>query len=261
MTRQWRPPDNHPITPERAKELISGELGNVCRKILMDCCAPFFWSRRNGNKLDLCSNGTITIVRTSERLIGVTARHVIQGYLDARQMCPVVLQVYDSELRDLKVIAMSSEGLDLATIELDNDFLAKLGKSIVPLSGWPPLQPQEGRGIMLAGYPGEERILSDSSIDWGLFTCLSIARVVTHDQITWAVERDYDIPVEGIPRLPPNANLGGISGGPLIGWFETASGITQYRLCGIISQASPMLENVVAKRADFIMPDGGIREP
>lgn len=261
MTREWRSPPNHPISPERARELLSGDLGKVYRKILMDCCAPFYWSRRNGNKLDFCSNGTLTIMHTSERLIGVTARHVVQGYLDARDVCSVVLQVMNAEVPDLKVIAMSSKGLDLATIELDERFLANFGKAIVPLSGWPPLAPEEGRGIMLAGYPGTERILRDGSIDWGLFTCLGIARTVTTDQITWAAERVYKLAVEGIPNLPPNANLGGISGGPLLGWFETASGITQYRLCGIISQASAMLENVVAKRAEFIMADGSILEP
>ncbi len=261
MTRQWQPPDNHLITLDRARELLSGELGKVYRKILMECCAPFHWSRRIGNKLDLCSNGTLTIVRTSERLIGVTARHVVQGYLDAREVHPVVLQVMSAEVRDLNIIAMSSKGLDLATIELDEELLAKLGKAIVPLSGWPPLAPEEGRGIMLAGYPGGERIFSAGSINWGLFTALGVARVVTHDQITWTVEREYEMQDASIPSLPPQADLGGVSGGPVVGWFETASGITQYRLCGIISQASAMLENVVAKRAEFIMPDGSVREP
>lgn len=113
---------------------------------------------------------------------------------------------------------------------------------------------------MLAGYPGTERIHSDGSINWGLFTCLGVAKVVSADQITWAAEREYDMPIDGIPSLPANADLGGISGGPLVGWFETDSGLTHYRLCGIISQASAMLENVVAKRAEFIRPDGTIRD-
>ena len=69
---------------------------------------------------------------------------------------------------------------------------------------------------MLAGYPGAERILGNRSIDWGLFTCLGIARTVTTDQITWAAEREYEMPIQGIPSLPRNADLGGISGGPLL---------------------------------------------
>lgn len=132
MTRQWRPPANRPISPERARELISGDLGKVYRKILMDCCAPFYWSRRNSEALTICNNGTLTIVRTSERLIGVTARHVVQGYLNAREKCPVLLKVMNAETPDLKVLAMSSASLDLATIEFDEHFLSSLGKEIVP---------------------------------------------------------------------------------------------------------------------------------
>ena len=127
MTRQWQPPANHLISPEQARVLMSGDLGKVYRKILMDCCAPFYWSRRNGNKLDLCSSGTLTIVRTSQRIIGVTARHVVQEYLNAREVCPVVLQVANAVVPELKVIDMSSQGLDLATIELDEDSLAEFG--------------------------------------------------------------------------------------------------------------------------------------
>jgi len=56
------------------------------------------------------------------------------------------------------------------------------------------------------------------------------------------------------------AGVGCISGGPLIGWFETKHHVTHYCLSGIVSQSHAGLENVVAKRADFVQADGRIRE-
>jgi hypothetical protein len=110
---------------------------------------------------------------------------------------------------------------------------------------------------MLAGYPGRNRIQEKPfEVEWGLFTALGIARRVTNIQITWRVERDW-----GCGDLPVNYPLGGISGGPLIGWFETPNHLTEYVFCGIVSEANSELENVVCTRADYIGDDGSIREP
>jgi hypothetical protein len=93
--------------------------------------------------------------------------------------------------------------------------------------------------------------------DWGLFTALGIARRVIRDQITWVAERSAGVSTD----LPPNHRLAGISGGPLIGLFESASRLTHHTLSGIISEAHQELENVIARRADFIQDDGLIVEP
>jgi hypothetical protein len=47
----------------------------------------------------------------------------------------------------------------------------------------------------------------------------------------------------------------------LIGLFESAGYLTQHVLSGIIAEAHQELENVVARRADFICDDGLIIEP
>ncbi|OJU08822.1 MAG: hypothetical protein BGN86_03655 [Caulobacterales bacterium 68-7] len=105
---------------------------------------------------------------------------------------------------------------------------------------------------MLGGFPGVERlVVRPLDVNFGLHTVLGIARRVTEDQITWLMEREFEMGAD----LPPNYDLGGISGGPLIGKFMVG-GIETYRLAGIISEAQPALENVVAKRADTLRPDG-----
>jgi hypothetical protein len=42
----------------------------------------------------------------------------------------------------------------LVTLAIDDKLMSRIGKDAEPLSTWPPRVPQEGRGILLAGYPG-----------------------------------------------------------------------------------------------------------
>jgi hypothetical protein len=140
--------------------------------------------------------------------------------------------------------------------------LERLGKRFYPISIWRGIAPCEGRGIMLAGYPGIERLESRTlDVNFGLFTALGVARRVTREQITWLVEREFTVPNSNIPEPPPNYEVGGVSGGPVIGWFEISSPIVTCGLVGIISQDYATLENIVAKQTAFIREDGTIREP
>lgn len=114
---------------------------------------------------------------------------------------------------------------------------------------------------MLAGFPAIERREPKSfEVNFGLFTAIGVARRVTNEQITWVVERDFVIDHPTIPQPPRGYETGGISGGPLIGWFESPNHVVHYCLSGIISQAHAELEIIVAKRADFIRGDATIRE-
>lgn len=60
-------------------------------------------------------------------------------------------------------------------------------------------------------------------------------------------------------ELTRKKNLGGLSGGPLIAWFERPKTYLSYfSLAGVIKEASAELEYVVASRSHFIRPDGRI---
>ena len=82
-----------------------------------------------------------------------------------------------------------------------------IGKEVEPLSTWPPRLPQEGRGILLAGYPAVDRLQpKPMELSWGLFTALCIARNTIRDQITWVAERSSDIKTDLPPKDTPNNN-------------------------------------------------------
>jgi hypothetical protein len=245
---------------ERAKALLASDLGDVYRDILRAACAPIYWYDRATQGTGILDGGTLTLAKMPNRIIGITAAHVVREYESAKARSTVQLQIMNAVVNDLEIIAISDR-FDLATIVLSPTLLESLGKETAPLSAWPPEVPQEGKGIMLAGFPAGDLIESPArEINFGLFTVLGVARRVTDEQVTWVLEEEHVLPVPHIPAPPENYSLGGISGGPLVGWFETRSGIAYPKLCAIISQAHAGLNNVVAKRADLIASDGTIRE-
>jgi hypothetical protein len=256
----------HPISLEKAKELLGGDLGDAYRGILRDCCVPIYWFRLDTKDCAIAHNATLTIVRTPKRLLGLTAAHVLRQYQSDLKCGPIRLQLMSEVVDDLceRVIDVS-DGLDMATFALDDGLVNRLGRT--PLGVWPPRPPHEGKAIMIAGYPMGERIESqDFTVTYGLFTVLGIARTVTEKQVTWLMERDCQLENAKIPAPPPKYDLGGISGGPLISWFESESFISHHCLSGIViehpdyknNRDLPALERLIAIRADSIAESGKI---
>jgi len=260
MGKYWGPPVNHPISIEKAKELLAGNLGDVYRQILFGCCVPIYWFSLDKENPTILHNGTVTLLETPQRIIGVTASHVLDCYKNDHKEQKVRLQLMNEAVDNLlDRLIDNSDRLDIATFDIDERIISNIGKNVSPLKNWPPQPPQEGRGIMLAGYPACDRFEPRKlCANFGLFTALGIARVVSDEQITWAIDQEFLISSKRVNPLPPNHDLGGISGGPLISWFETPNYISYYKLSGIISQANRTLENVIARRADFINDDGTI---
>lgn len=218
MSGEWQIPENHPIDSEaKAREII--ELTGVpCREFIASCCVPIFWWATNQPGCNVLANGTITLIQTPTKVLGVTADHVVAECLEAFEAGNVCVQVADTSAHDLKarVIARSAE-LDLATLEFGG-LIERLGwPDKQPLRSWPLIPPQENRGIMIGGYPGiERRVDGPKEVNFGIFTALAVARTVSEDQISCLFEREFMIDSGPIQTLPPNTDLGGISGGPVI---------------------------------------------
>jgi len=258
--------EGHPISLEKAKELLAGDLGKAYRKILMDCCAPIYWYRRDIKDPPIAHNGTLTLARTPKLLLGITAAHVVRQLWKDREQHQYRVHVLDEETPDLldRVIAVSDK-LDIATIALDEELVKRLGKT--PLGAWPPKPPDEGKGIMIAGYPGGAREQTDSStITFGLYTVIGVARRVNLKQVTWLLEPEEQLEGLAIEMPPAQYDLGGISGGPLIGWFESEQHIAHCRLSAIVTEHPDYAgngdlqpnERLVAARADVISETGKI---
>ena len=259
-------PEGHPISEDKAKELLSGDLANVYRNILRDCCVPIFWYQRDVKNPEILHNGTLTLMRTPNLILGLTAAHVLRAYQKDCKNKNISLQLFNEVTDNLMDNLIDiSDKYDLATIAIDQELIRRLGKTITPLEGWPPKPPQEGRGIMIAGYPGIERLhTNEFNVDFGLFTAIVIARTVTETQITWLLEPEHQLENAKIKPPPPFYNLGGVSGGPLISWFETESFVSHFCLSGIVTEHPDYekndfaIERLVAIRADLISDNGTI---
>jgi hypothetical protein len=259
MEESWRPPEGHPITEEMARALTLGDYGKVLSERVMGCCQAIYWWPLYTPGYPIGGSGTVTLLQTPSRLLGVTAAHVIRGYEEDQAREPHRLQVGNAAIDDMSARLINiDDSVDLATFELDGGLLAQMG-DVAPLSLWPPLPPAEGRGILLGGFPGGARMtISPLEVSLGLFFAMGIAKTVSDDQITWKIDREYALERPDRPTLPPNYELGGISGGPLLSQFDSKAGLVTHRLAGIITEASARLEYVVAKRADMIREDGTI---
>lgn len=208
---------------------MAGDLGDAYRSILKASCAPIYWYRVDRQDLSILRNGTVTFVRTPERVLGVTAAHVLRAYLADAESGAVRSQIVNSVVDDLRTrIIDIEEKLDITTFAVDDALLHDTNKAIVLIANWPPRPPQEGRGIMLSGYPTVVRNVESNQVSFGLFTSLVIARTVTDVQITWVIEPEESVANARIPTPPPQHGLGGISGGPLIGWFDSDNHVATY---------------------------------
>ena len=147
----WTAPSDSQLSIEDARKLLSGDLGNAYREIIKGCCAPLCWHRPQKEQPGkILHNGTITFLRTPQRLLGVTAAHVVRQYQADHDESPVLLQVGNAALKVPSIVDISSR-VDLATLAIPDAILTAVGKALTPLSIWPPLLPQEGRGIFLGG--------------------------------------------------------------------------------------------------------------
>jgi hypothetical protein len=257
-TQPREPPDGHPVSLQSAKSLVDGPLGQVYEKVALSCSAPLLWFRPTDNPPRILHNGTITVARTNKKLFGITAAHVVDQYHEDRQKGGVKLLLKDETIDDLNIIH-SSPKRDLATFDLDEQLIKYLG--LEPIA-WPPQPPVEGQGLLLAGYPGNSRVYTQPMIEWSPFFAIATARTVTPEQITILVPPDDD---QVQNSLPLNCDLGGISGGPIIGIFETKNYVAFHRLSGLITEhpnydkSDFSIERIAGVPADVITEFGIIR--
>lgn len=127
----------HPISLEKAKELMAKDLVDPYRRILRDSRAPIYWFRLGTKDFAIAHSATLTIVQTPQRLLGVTAAHVLRQYQTDLKAGSLRLQLMNEVVDDLcdRLIDVS-DGLDIATFALDEGLVKRLGRT--PLGVWPP---------------------------------------------------------------------------------------------------------------------------
>jgi hypothetical protein len=211
------------------------------------------------NKRINIANGSVFFVQTPKALLAVTAKHVYEDYIAKKaESDGVECQIANLPfLPDERLVGLG-KAYDIATFRMLPEELRKINK--IPMTCWPPLPPQEGGGILYAGFPGTEKTENGPrDFSFGVYAGSGVARTVTDMQIKSLVEHEHLIDVYKLGRLPePGFDTGGMSGGPVMTLVESDH-FLHWRLGGVIVQGWAAVDMILAHRADVIMDDGRIR--
>ena len=205
------------------------------------------------------SGGSAFLVRTPAGILGVTAGHVLDGFIAARRAREDIAATLGGLTFDLEErLIQRGSSVDIATFRVSESELSTVG--FQPLErAWPPSVPASNGIVLLAGWPGHERVVGQR-VTGGLYIGWGSAGV-SNLQLTIRVDHEKGpfSPIPGVPLPPPGFQFGGISGGPvmLIDASDDGRGI-KWRVAGVIAEGKPDYDYIVATRADVIHDDGRI---
>lgn len=265
MINSWGPPEDHPISIDEAKRLMAGNYGRELLRTIASYVAPIFWIAPSSDGPTIVANGTVFFLDTGTQILAVTANHVFEGYCRAKSQGQVRCQILNLDFDPEARLIDQNVDYDIATFRINKEEIQQVSLDTkmekFALQGWPPVVPDVGRGILFAGFPGNERlIVGTQEVNFGVYTAVAVATTVGPQNFTYQIERSYliDILGQGIP--PAGNDLGGISGGPVLTLIERHN-IVSWRLGGVICTAITDMDIIFATRAEVIQPDGRITPP
>jgi hypothetical protein len=154
----------------------------------------------------------------------------------------------DIPLHDRLISIGTKDYIDIATFELSKKEIRAYESRILAgdQSTWPPTSPQKDESVVVAGYPGAERIQIAEFVSSFGAACFNIPISSTSEyQFGCVFEREYWEKQFGKHLPKENYNLGGISGAPVIALIQRESGFVTWRLAGVAYQASNSLGEIL----------------
>lgn len=218
-------------------------------KYPMRFCCPCYFGDPAASTTTV-NNGTVTLVRYRGERFGLTAAHVIQGYLDqlaSNENCQLMIGgcrvAIDSILLD------KCDDQDICVL-----YLEEYAESEFRLSGGVPTEflsiddlggvtigPKDF--VLFGGYPGVLRKnAAHNQLDFGALSsgATEIEDVVL-DQVVCCLKLHEAVIVYGDEPLPTGA-LGGLSGGPVFARKTSEAGIVSFPLIGTIFEYGPAMD-------------------
>jgi hypothetical protein len=246
------------VTPELAAT-ITAALTRTMTERLVGSTPMLSWEAQGSEtEPSIARNGSASLIRTPKRVLGVTAAHVVDGYIAHKQSSSRIAATLGGLRFDLEDrIVACCRTLDIATFAIDAREVSQIGFNVLE-GAWPPIAPMEGSFIVFAGWPGCERHIGRDIVTGGAWTGIARAQV-SGDIITIDIDHTQGLlsPVPGASPPPPNYEVGGISGGPLMTILPRDGGF-DWRLGGVMIQGTAAWDVVRAVRADAIAADGSI---
>jgi hypothetical protein len=210
----------------------------------------------------LKKSGTISFIRTAERALFITCRHVYEAFLQARaKRKKVRWLIYGSggvpplDASDYELVDMGGRHLDLAVLSCpDPEVILSLNKRFCEL--WPPVRAGRGDLAIAFGCPTERRFTREHTIQ------VRLRRLGGH--VSSSVDAHAIIVDEGRSRFHFRApdsksassrlNHGGMSGGAVFLFNEA---LRNPRLTGFLYETTKGAHaHLLVVHADYIHADG-----
>jgi hypothetical protein len=203
-------------------------------------CTPLYWHDRKALFPKRLIGGSCFVLRFGDRLVGVTAAHVLDAYQDARERVPnfvCQLRLMEFSLHDATID--SDAELDIATFGLSEDELKRIEGVPIDCTGqWPPPNPDRMKAVSLAGFPQALLITSaDKSASFQAYGALSAIEDFSEREILLTYDPKRDQPFGGHAIPPLGLNLSGCSGGPTL-MHGTRNGLHRWFPVGLINSGS-----------------------
>jgi hypothetical protein len=230
------------------------ELLKEIQNLVVKSCKVIYWHDGNSPPPKPLRGGSCFVLRFPHRLVGVTARHVVQAYREAKlQTATLVCQLWNIHFDITERIIDEDKTLDIATFDISEQELGSVGGYEIDCQdAWPPPNPIKGSIISVAGFPELEReAYGRNSANFRSYVGMTVVDDITDRQIitTYDPERDHDL--SGVAGLPPlGMNLSGCSGGPVL-MHSDNRGIYRWYAVGLIA-AGPKCSSGDTSGQDYI---------
>jgi hypothetical protein len=180
---------------------------------------PLYWHDRHARFPKELRGGSCFILRFGERLIGVTAAHVLQAYRDAYQQTPTLIcQLRLMPFALAHAVIDSDPTLDITTFALSEDELRRIdGTPIDCTAAWPPPPLAHMRAVSFAGFPEVLRVThEDRSGIFAAYGGLSAIEDFSEREVFLTYDPAREESLGGLPLPPLGLNMSGCSGGPVL---------------------------------------------
>ena len=216
--------------------------------------APFYWYGENPRTDEgEPSGGTVCFVRTGETLLGVSAAHVHRACVEFLESTPgPSCQIGGHSFSPADRIIDIDDVVDLVTYNLSDLQVTAAGAYAHSPTSWPPIS-DDTEDVYVGGWLWS---MTDDSTHESTHSFISFVGKLTAQSsrnLVMGVFKATSVPW-GNGSLPPNANLGGMSGGPL--YAIRTDPLMCLELIGITYKYGQDSETAYARPVSLIQSDG-----
>ena len=225
---------------------------------VMTMFVPFWWHGPRPDDSEIYHNGTLSLVDTGEKVIGITAWHVWNAYLiDLINRPPFVCQFGHVTVAPEASRIAADERLELATFDLTSIYgtLQEFGAVAHRAQSWPPNRPDVADLVLYGGFPGKERQHKLVEVMYPRKTVLGMVTEVTSQNVRVEVDYKRLFDADGNEGEIVGFDPAGSSGGPVYRIVDTPAG-PDLEIVAFVCEQSELFTSMLGRHADIIKADG-----